>query len=56
MVEKKKRNGSLKNQYQLLDSRNLITLKNGDSSKSRILSPAKYFHSKFAKLKWRENK
>ena len=28
----------------------------GDSSKSRNLSPAKYFYSKFAKLKSRENK
>lgn len=47
---------SLKSEHQLFDSRNLITLKNGVSSKSRILSPAKYFYSKYAKLKSRENK
>ena len=50
------RNGSLRNEHQLLDSRNLITLKNGYSSKSRNLSPEKYFYSKFMKLKSRENK
>ena len=46
----------LKNKHQLLDLRNLITLKIGDSSKSRNLSPAKYSFSKFAKSKSRENK
>ena len=42
--------------HQLLDSRNLVTLKDGDSSKSRNLSPANKFYrnSKFAKLRWRE--
>ena len=40
----------------LLDSRNLITLINDDSSESRNLNTAKYFYSKFAKLKSRENK
>ena len=33
-----------------LTGKNLVTLKSGDSSKSRNLSPAKFFHSKFAKL------
>ena len=42
-------NVSLKNEHQLLDSQNLITLKNGDSSKSRNSSPVKYSYSKFAK-------
>ena len=41
---------------QKLDSRTLITLKNGDSSKVRNLSPAKYYYYKFAKLKSRKNK
>ena len=40
----------------VLDSCNLITLENGDLSKSRNLSPAKYFYSKFAKLKSCKNK
>ena len=40
----------------VLDSCNLITLENGDLSKLRNLSPAKYFYSKFAKSKSRKNK
>ena len=49
--------GSVKNEHQCTSqSRNVITLKNDDSSESRNLSTAKYFYSKFAKLKSRENK
>ena len=39
----------------VLDPQNLITLKNDDSSKSRNLGAAKYFFTKFAKSKSREN-
>ena len=39
------KNRRLINEHHLLDSRNLITLKNGDSSKPRNLSPAKYSYS-----------
>lgn len=46
----------LKTSASLLGSQNLITLKHGDSSKLRILRPAKYFYSKFTKLRSLKNK
>ena len=46
----------LKNEHQRTWFAKFNYLETSDSSKSRNLSPAKYFFSKFAKLKSRENK